>query len=229
VSVHYPKTSTRKPKQARAKFTQEALVDAATQVLRAQGYDRFNTNRVAEQAGVSIGSLYQYFPNKQALIEAIVVRHVAVLASTIAASLTQARALPVGDAMDLLVQATMDVYASDLDLHRVVHEQIPKHQADAAVDATLAQLTHWVAELLRAHRQTLRVMDHHLAADMVVNLVKDTACRIMLGTLVSPDHAGAVSVTTATRELCLMVRVYLGLGLPPSQPLGNQRHHQGVE
>jgi AcrR family transcriptional regulator len=229
VSADYHKTSTRKPKQARAKFTQEALVDAATQVLRAQGYEGFNTNRVAEQAGVSIGSLYQYFPNKQALIEAIVVRHVAVLASTIAASLTQARTLPLGEAMDLLVQATMDVYASDLDLHRVVHEQIPKHQADAAVDATLAQLTHWVADLLRAHRQTLRAMDHHLAADMVVNLVKDTACRIVLGTLGPPEQAGAGSLPTATRELCWMVRAYLGLGLPAPQPLSDQRHHQSVE
>jgi AcrR family transcriptional regulator len=204
-------------------------VDAATQVLRARGYESFNTNRVAEQAGVSIGSLYQYFPNKQSLIEAIVVRHVAVLASTIAASLTRARALPVGEAMDLLVQATIDVYANDLDLHRVVHEQIPKHQADAAVDATLAQLTHWVAELLRANRQSLRPMDHHLAADMVVNLVKDTACRIVLGTLGRPDHAGAVSVPMATRELCSMVRAYLGLGLPTLQTLGHQRHHQSVE
>jgi AcrR family transcriptional regulator len=214
VSADFPKTATRKPKQARAKFTQEALVDAATQVLRAQGYDGFNTNRVAEQAGVSIGSLYQYFPNKQSLIEAIVVRHVAVLASTIAAGLTQARALPIGEAMDMLVHATVGVYASDLDLHRVVHEQIPKHQADAAVDATLAQLTHWVAELLRANRQALRPMDHRLAADMVVNLVKDTACRIVLGTLATsgePNVPAAVSTPAATRELCLMIRAYLGV------------------
>jgi AcrR family transcriptional regulator len=217
VSANYHQNAPRKPKQARAKFTQEALVDAATQVLRVQGHANFNTNRVAEQAGVSIGSLYQYFPNKQALIEAIVVRHVSVLASTIAASLAQARALPVGEAMDLLVQATMDVYASDLDLHRVVHEQIPKHQANAAVDATLTQLTHWVAELLRAHRDTLRPMDHHLAADMVVNLVKDTACRIMLGTLGAPDQPGPRSTSAATRELCLMVRAYLGVGSPPSR------------
>jgi AcrR family transcriptional regulator len=181
------------------------LIDAATQVLQAQGYDAFNTNRVAERAGVSIGSLYQYFPHKQALIEAIVVRHVTQLASSISAGLAQARAMPVGEAMDVLVQATIDVYASDLDLHRVVHEQIPQQQAEAAVSGTLGQLIHWLTELLAAHHQEMRPMDHAVAANMVVHLVKDTTCRITLGTL------GAASVQVATQELCLMVRAYLGV------------------
>lgn len=208
VSTHSAEAPIRKPRQSRAKFTRESLIDAATQVLKDQGYDNFNTNRVAERAGVSIGSLYQYFPHKQALIEAIVVRHVTMLASTIAAGLAQARALPIGDAMDLLVQATIDVYASDLDLHRVVHEQIPQQQAEAAVSGTLGQLIHWLTELFIAHRQEMRPMDHAMAANMVVHLVKDTTCRIMLGTL------GAASVQAATQELCLMVRTYLGVNKP---------------
>ena len=208
MSTHSAEASMRKPRQSRAKFTRESLIDAATQVLKDQGYDNFNTNRVAERAGVSIGSLYQYFPHKQALIEAIVVRHVTMLASTIAAGLAQARALPIGDAMDLLVQATIDVYASDLDLHRVVHEQIPQQQAEAVVSGTLDQLIHWLTELFIAHRQEMRAMDHAMAANMVVHLIKDTTCRIMLGTL------GAASVQTATQELCLMVRTYLGVSRP---------------
>lgn len=205
MSDHSVQTPTRKPRQSRAKFTRESLIDAATQVLKTQGYDAFNTNRVAECAGVSIGSLYQYFPHKQALIEAIVVRHVTLLASSIAASLVQARTLPIGEAMDLLVQATIDVYASDLDLHRVVFEQIPQQQADAAVSGTLDQLIHWLTELFTAHRQEMRPMDYATAAHMVVHLIKDTTCRITLGTL------GAASVQSATQELRLMVRAYLGV------------------
>jgi AcrR family transcriptional regulator len=205
VSTHLREKSIRKPSQARSKFTREAVIDSATQVLRDLGYDAFNTNRVAEQAGVSIGSLYQYFPHKQALIEAIVVRHVTLLAGTLAGSLAQARALPVGDAMDLLVHATIGVYANDLDLHRVVHEQIPQQQAEAAVDTTMRQLTHWLADMLASRSSEMRPMDHALAADMVVNLVKTTACRLMLGNL------GGVSAHTATQELCWMVRSYLGV------------------
>jgi AcrR family transcriptional regulator len=205
VSNHYTGTQARKPLQARAKFTRESLIDAATQVLKDRGYDAFNTNRVAETAGVSIGSLYQYFPDKQALIEAIVVRHVTMLATAIAAGLVQARLMPIGDAMDMLVQATIDVYAGDLDLHRVVHEQIPQQQAEAAVSGTLDQLIHWLTELLAAHGPMIRPKDHAIAASMIVHLVKDTACRIML------SQKSVESVKTSTSELCVMVRAYLGV------------------
>jgi AcrR family transcriptional regulator len=55
------------PQQARSQRTVEALLEAAAQVLEARGIAGFNTNAVAERAGVGIGSLYQYFPSKEAL------------------------------------------------------------------------------------------------------------------------------------------------------------------
>jgi AcrR family transcriptional regulator len=64
-----PSISTRKqPKQARATELVAAILQAAAQVLAAEGAQRFTTTRVAEKAGVSVGSLYQYFPNKAALL-----------------------------------------------------------------------------------------------------------------------------------------------------------------
>jgi AcrR family transcriptional regulator len=59
------------PTQARANQTVDAIVEAATQILQSDGEERLNTNRIAERAGVSIGSLYQYFADKDAIIEAI--------------------------------------------------------------------------------------------------------------------------------------------------------------
>lgn len=56
------------PRQARSRATFDAILDAAARILVSGGLDEFNTNRVAEVAGVSIGTLYQYFPTKQAIL-----------------------------------------------------------------------------------------------------------------------------------------------------------------
>ena len=61
--------------QERSRSTVDALLEATTRILIKEGYDRASTNRIAEVAGVSIGSLYQYFPSKEALVAAVVDRH----------------------------------------------------------------------------------------------------------------------------------------------------------
>src|SRR5208337_4357651 len=61
-------TSRKQPKQARSAELVAAILEAATQVLAKEGAQRFTTARVAEKAGVSVGSLYQYFPNKAAIL-----------------------------------------------------------------------------------------------------------------------------------------------------------------
>ena len=64
-----PRISPRKqPQQARSTELVAAILDAAGQVLAKEGAQRFTTARVAEKAGVSVGSLYQYFPNKAAIL-----------------------------------------------------------------------------------------------------------------------------------------------------------------
>ena len=63
------------PKQQRSKSLTEAILEASTRILSTLGYDAATTNRVAEMAGVSIGSLYQYFPNRDALIAGVIERH----------------------------------------------------------------------------------------------------------------------------------------------------------
>ena len=71
------------PRQARSTDTVETLLAAAARVLERESLAGFNTNRVAEVAGVSVGSLYQYFPNKSALVAALIDRHESALAASI--------------------------------------------------------------------------------------------------------------------------------------------------
>ena len=66
----------KKPQQRRSRVTIDTIFEATIQVLLANGLDRITTIQIAERAGVSVGSLYQYFPNKNALLAAVVKRHV---------------------------------------------------------------------------------------------------------------------------------------------------------
>lgn len=63
------------PRQARSEATLAAIFEATIQVLLADGVARLTTTRVAERAGVSVGTMYQYFPHKQALLHAVLKRH----------------------------------------------------------------------------------------------------------------------------------------------------------
>ena len=69
-----PADARRKPSQQRSRVTVTAILDAAAQVFEARGFEAGTTNHVAERAGVSIGSLYEYFPNKDAMVVALVER-----------------------------------------------------------------------------------------------------------------------------------------------------------
>jgi AcrR family transcriptional regulator len=71
------KIQRRKPRQARSRATWEAILEAASQILERDGAAGFNTNAVAERAGVSIGTLYQYFPDKTAILLAAAERDAA--------------------------------------------------------------------------------------------------------------------------------------------------------
>ena len=66
----------KKPKQKRSKLMVDNILEASIRVLKQHPYQQFTTNRVAEAAGISIGSLYQYFPNKQSMLLELEIRTV---------------------------------------------------------------------------------------------------------------------------------------------------------
>lgn len=111
------------PRQQRSRATVDAIVEAAARVLARRGWARFTTNEAAAVAGVSIGSLYQYFPNKLALAEAIRRRHL----DEVLAVLPAASGEPVGleRRVERLIDGVVAAHAVDQALHRVLLDEVP--------------------------------------------------------------------------------------------------------
>src|SRR5690606_15486071 len=99
-----PPTKPRKAAiQQRSRATVDALVEATARILVREGFDKASTNRIAEVAGVSVGSLYQYFPGKEALVAAVIERHQQEIMQTVRGELAEVLSQPVDEAVRKLV------------------------------------------------------------------------------------------------------------------------------
>lgn len=96
----------RNPSQARSVATVDAIFQATIQVLLKNGMHRLTTTSVAERAGVSVGTLYQYFPNKQALLYAVLERHLDGVASAVEAAALRVHR----ESLAIMVQAVVDAF-----------------------------------------------------------------------------------------------------------------------
>lgn len=97
----------KRPRQARSVATFEAILEAAARILESLGFAGFNTNAVAELAGVSIGSLYQYFPSKESLIVELIRRERAELSNRIVEAIKQHDAADLKEKLKLVIQAAV--------------------------------------------------------------------------------------------------------------------------
>ena len=160
--------SARAPRQARALQTVGVILEAAKRVLIQEGYDGTTTNRVAQVAGVSIGSLYQYFPNKEALVASLAEAHLNEILSLVAGGLADAADLPLADGVRRLVAAMLRVHQLEPELHRVLHEQVPRLLGYELPDIN-CQSQRLIEQSLRKRRAELRAdLDPGLAAHLVL-------------------------------------------------------------
>ena len=119
----------RQPTQRRAKQTVEAVLDAVVKILKRDGVQAVTTNRVAEVAGVSIGSVYQYFPDKRAIFTALHERHLQEIGRIVESKLVDHAASSLDDLMRGLVEAMIQAHAADPELHELLSTEVP-HRAD---------------------------------------------------------------------------------------------------
>jgi AcrR family transcriptional regulator len=121
-----PEKLRRTPRQTRAQQTVDFILEAAAYILSDEGIEGFTTNRVAERAGVNIASLYQYFPNKSAILEELQARHIAVPAEGSAQSLDRLRDLPLEAAVRSIVDVALAMHAREPAMHKLFLETLPR-------------------------------------------------------------------------------------------------------
>jgi AcrR family transcriptional regulator len=175
------KTTPRKrPRQARSQATVDAILAATARVLVRQGFDGLTTNAVADAAGVSIGSLYQYFPNKEALVAALIEQHIEEMNAAIVAELQRVAKQPIAQAARSVIELTIRAHAIEPELHRVLTEQVPRVGRLAKLRELDEIGSRVVTGLLVARKDELAIDDPELAAFVLVSAIESIVHRAAL-------------------------------------------------
>ncbi|WP_051370759.1 TetR/AcrR family transcriptional regulator [Mesorhizobium loti] len=116
----------REPKQQRSRQTVDAVLEAVQLVVKRHGTRAITTNRIAEAAGVSVGSLYQYFPDKRAIFTALHDRHVDDVRRIIGQTTADCASAPLEEFTRELVRGLVDVHAEAGELHEIVSYAVPQ-------------------------------------------------------------------------------------------------------
>ncbi|MFC7304318.1 TetR/AcrR family transcriptional regulator [Streptomyces monticola] len=195
----------KQPKQVRAELTRQRILTAAAHVFADHGYAAGTTNRIAERAGVSIGSLYQYYPNKDAILVELVTAHLS--AGISVTERHRAGELPsaVGDIMRLFVRAAIDNHRDHPELLRVLLEQAPRTPRLLEMIREYEEVSvAFVQELIEQH-PGIHVGDPRTAARIVVSSIEF----LVHGLIAAPDP---VDLPSFEDELVTMLTRYLTAG-----------------
>jgi AcrR family transcriptional regulator len=191
-------TSPRKsPRQERSRRTVERILDAAARIFHEQGYAAATTNDIADEADVSVGSLYQYFPNKGALLVALTARHIEDTTAGLADLLS---GLDAEAGFEVILRAVVDflVEQHDLDdLHLLVMHRAPRtHAINLELDRARSQLVDLASHLLAPRLEDQR--RRALIARMVVATIDASVHDVILRQPKGNERDSAVELTIST-------------------------------
>lgn len=174
-----------RPTQARARFTVEAILGAADEILRTQGVDAVTTRNIAQRAGVSVGAIYQYFPDKEAILVQISKRIMDEASVAASPELFRLHRQSLDELLQALFRSTVETEKRLLSLGKDFYRkyarqmQFGRAQGLGRGDCTSEQLVANMARLLQQHADEVGEPDTEIAAFMLVRGI-----RILLATLV---------------------------------------------
>ena len=191
MSCEGPENPRRTPRQARARATVDAIVLAAAHILRSEGPGALNTNRIAQIAGVSIGALYQYFPNKQSILTELRTRHREWFERETRAGIERGASLPLRAGVRSSIVRMVELHRLDPPLQRAV-SGAPNPLTPEELEGFRAR----TAEYLRANAEGLRPLDPELAAVIITRATEALVHGICLSEPRWLDHPAFVDELT---------------------------------
>lgn len=192
----------KKPVQARAAFTVEALAEATIQVLLTVGLDRLTTNHVAKRAGVSVGTLYQYYPNKLSLLSALLEEHMEKVADAVEVACVNAEGKPLAEMVDVIVQRFLDAKLKRTDISVALYKISGQVGGPVIVERTTKRCRKALGNLIKT-ASDIALPPDKFAVEMLF--------AAMSGATRSVLEAGATSVLVANlrKHLVLLCQSYM--------------------
>ena len=192
------------PRQQRSRVLVERILDATARILAGNGYAKLTTNTVATDAGVSIGSLYQYYPNKEALVAAVVERHGQRVYRAIVDAAGLAPQNSLDDAIRRIVEAVVAAHRIDPVLHAVLESEMPKLHAFDGHAATVQAISERLRALPPSAAKKLRVNDIGHAASVVGEMIHALVHSVLI-----PPATSHMPVADLEQEAVTAVVAYL--------------------
>src|SRR5688572_13730861 len=171
----------KRPQQRRSRVTIDAIFEATIQVLLASGVEKVTTIQIADRAGVSIGSLYQYFPNKRALMAAVVKRHVSQVADATVAACTSAHGKTIAEMCATMMSAFVDAKTRRPDVSRALYLPSAAVNADAIVREESIRCARAVHDMLVTANDASFAQPREVSAVLVASIVGPTRVAIESG------------------------------------------------
>jgi len=192
------------PVQARAEVTVEAICEATIQVLLSHGADQLTTTRVAERAGVSVGTLYQYYPNKQSLLYAVMEEHLDRVATAVEAACEESCHKPLAEMIRHVVEEFVDVKMDRADISVALYQVAADVGGPVLVKRAGQRMRKAVEAMLQTAPDTESPPDR-LAIDMMLAAMSGVM-RSMLEARPAPT-----TVRKLREQLVLLCRSYMAV------------------
>jgi AcrR family transcriptional regulator len=190
------------PLQARSTLTVESISEATIQVLLSHGTERLTTTRVAERAGVSVGTLYQYYPNKQSLLFAVLENHLHRVAGRVEHACAAACHKPLASMLKEMVEAFVDAKMERADISVALY-RISTHVGGPALMKQINQRLRKVVEAMLATASDRQGPPDRFAIDIMLSAMAG-AMRSLLEAGPSP-----ATVRKAREQLVILCQSYM--------------------